>query len=33
MKLAMTASLTTMLAELDQLRIAFGRKGREFHES
>jgi aspartate ammonia-lyase len=31
-KLAMTASLTTMLAELDQLRIAFGRKGREFHE-
>ena len=30
-KLAMTYSLTTMLAELDQLRIAFGRKGREFH--
>jgi aspartate ammonia-lyase len=30
-KLAMTFSLTTMLAELDQLRIAFGRKGREFH--
>jgi aspartate ammonia-lyase len=31
-KLAMTFSLTTMLAELDQLRIAFGRKGREFHD-
>ncbi|WP_127795184.1 aspartate ammonia-lyase [Agromyces sp. LHK192] len=31
LKLAMTASLTTMLAELDQLRIAFARKGREFH--
>ena len=32
LKLAMTASLTTMLYELDQLRIAFGRKGREFAE-
>ncbi|MBM7504396.1 aspartate ammonia-lyase [Agromyces aurantiacus] len=31
-KLSMTASLTTMLAELDQLRIAFGRKGREFQD-
>lgn len=31
-KLAMTFSLTTMLAELDKLRIAFGRKGREFHD-
>ncbi|MDQ0574908.1 aspartate ammonia-lyase [Agromyces albus] len=31
-KLAMTFSLTTMLTELDKLRIAFGRKGREFHE-
>lgn len=31
-KLAMTYSLTTMLAELDKLRIAFGRKGREFHD-
>ncbi|GGI47888.1 aspartate ammonia-lyase [Agromyces flavus] len=31
-KLSMTASLTTMLSELDQLRIAFGRKGREFHD-
>ncbi|MBT2500540.1 aspartate ammonia-lyase [Agromyces sp. ISL-38] len=31
-KLAMTFSLTTMLTQLDQLRIAFGRKGREFHE-
>lgn len=29
-KLAMTASLTTMLEQLDQLRISFGRKGREF---
>jgi aspartate ammonia-lyase len=32
LKLAMTASLTTMLYELDQLRIAFGRKGREFSD-
>ncbi|MFC9917838.1 aspartate ammonia-lyase [Agromyces binzhouensis] len=32
LKLAMTASLTTMLTELDLLRISFGRKGREFHE-
>jgi aspartate ammonia-lyase len=32
LKLAMTASLTTMLSELDQLRIAFGRKGREFSD-
>jgi aspartate ammonia-lyase len=31
-KLAMTSSLTTMLAELDLLRISFGRKGREFHD-
>ncbi|MRG61407.1 aspartate ammonia-lyase [Agromyces sp. CFH 90414] len=31
LKLAMTASLTTMLAELDLLRISFARKGREFH--
>ncbi len=32
LKLAMTSSLTTMLYELDQLRISFGRKGREFSE-
>ena len=31
-KLAMTSSLTTMLTELDLLRISFGRKGREFKE-
>ncbi|MFC5790508.1 aspartate ammonia-lyase [Agromyces tardus] len=31
-KLAMTSSLTTMLAELDLLRISFGRKGREFKD-
>lgn len=31
-KLAMTFSLTTMLRELDLLRISFGRKGQEFHE-
>ncbi|MFD4420454.1 aspartate ammonia-lyase [Agromyces sp. NPDC058484] len=31
-KLAMTFALNDMLGELDQLRIAFGRKGREFHE-
>ncbi|WP_157002523.1 aspartate ammonia-lyase [Agromyces laixinhei] len=31
-KLAMTFSLTTMLRELDLLRVAFGRKGHEFHE-
>jgi aspartate ammonia-lyase len=31
-KLAMTSSLTTMLTELDLLRISFGKKGREFHE-
>jgi len=31
-KLAMTASLTTMLTELDLLRISFGRKGREFKD-
>ncbi|HEY9323378.1 MAG TPA: aspartate ammonia-lyase [Agromyces sp.] len=31
-KLAMTFSLTTMMRELDLLRISFGRKGQEFHE-
>ncbi|MFK4730136.1 aspartate ammonia-lyase [Agromyces mediolanus] len=31
-KLAMAFSLRTMLTELDLLRIAFGAKGREFHE-
>ncbi|GLU90441.1 aspartate ammonia-lyase [Agromyces sp. NBRC 114283] len=31
-KLAMAFSLRTMLTELDLLRIAFGKKGREFHE-
>ncbi|GAA1747881.1 aspartate ammonia-lyase [Agromyces humatus] len=31
-KLAMAFSLRTMLTELDQLRIAFGRKGREFND-
>ncbi|AWB96812.1 aspartate ammonia-lyase [Agromyces badenianii] len=32
LKLAMTFSLTTMLRELDLLRVSFGRKGHEFHE-
>jgi aspartate ammonia-lyase len=32
LKLAMTSSLTTMLRELDLLRISFGRKGREFND-
>ncbi|RXZ46440.1 aspartate ammonia-lyase [Agromyces fucosus] len=31
-KLAMTFSLTTMMRELDLLRVSFGRKGQEFHE-
>ncbi|HEU5222789.1 MAG TPA: aspartate ammonia-lyase [Candidatus Lumbricidophila sp.] len=31
-KLAIAASLGTMLTELDLLRIAFARKGREFHD-
>ncbi|WP_208008697.1 aspartate ammonia-lyase [Agromyces protaetiae] len=32
LKLAMAASLTTMLTELDLLRISFGKKGREFND-
>ncbi|NYG19466.1 aspartate ammonia-lyase [Agromyces hippuratus] len=31
-KLAMTFSLTSMMRELDLLRVSFGRKGQEFHE-